>query len=459
LKVPVVIALLVVDAAGSMLALWLTFLLRYSSGWFDKPLPVEIGGPMLWLTLFWLALFALRGMYRHPVALSRFEESARVLKSVAIGILIIFIVTIDRSQPVRITRVFLLNYGLLLLLFVGFGRVAVRTFQRRLRWKGIGLSNALIVGFNEVGRRLHEQLHYYPVWGFRVVGFIDDAPPKRGHLGVHIVGRIDDLAKVIHAQRVQWILVAPPGRPDETLLRVFDRCTDQRVRFMIVADYYQMVVGLVRTIEVHGLPLVEVVPQLVELHLRLAKRLIDIAAATLWMVVLMLITPLIALAIKLDSPGPVLYRQKRVGRGGKEFTLYKFRSMVQDAEKMSGAVWAAKDDPRITRVGRFLRRTHLDELPQFYNVLKGDMSLVGPRPERPQFVEQFRDKIPLYERRLRIRPGITGWAQIRHKYDENIEDVREKTRYDLFYIDHMSLALDFRIILATTLKVIRSEGW
>jgi len=167
---------------------------------------------------------------------------------------------------------------------------------------------------------------------------------------------------------------------------------------------------------------------------------------------------LIALAIRLDSKGPILYVQKRVGRGGQIFTLYKFRSMVQDAEAKTGPVWAGKNDPRITRVGRVLRKLHLDEIPQFINVLKGDMSLVGPRPERPSFVDEFRTAIPLYERRLNVKPGITGWAQVKHKYDESLTDVIDKLRYDLFYLENMSLALDLKIIFSTMGIVIRGRG-
>jgi len=227
---------------------------------------------------------------------------------------------------------------------------------------------------------------------------------------------------------------------------------------MLVADQYQMVIGLVRTIEIHGLPLIEVHPQLVSSTTKVIKRAFDIVMGLVMSVVVLALTPLIALLIKLDNPGPVYYSQIRVGRRGKEFTLLKFRSMVMDAERKSGAVWAKKDDPRVTKFGRFLRKSHLDELPQFYNVLIGQMSLVGPRPERPKFVEEFKTKIPLYERRLRVRPGITGWAQVRHKYDESIADVAEKTRYDLFYIDHLSLSIDVKILIATALKMLRGGG-
>lgn len=450
--------LVITDSIGFALALWITFIIRYESGLLEMELPIELGGPLIIMTAGWILLFLIRGMYRSPVALSRFDEVVNVIKTVGIGVLIIFIMTFERNDPEKITRLFLVNYGTLIIVFVCFTRITVRTWQRRLRWKGIGLWNTLIIGYNDVGRRLFDQLYNYPVWGFNVIGFIDDTHEVVEEQQVPILGRINDLHRIIQEKKVQWILIAPSDRTEGDVLRIFDRCYNQRVRFMIVADYYQMVIGLVRTVGIHGSPLVEIAPQLVGLWLRIVKRTLDIVASLMMLIVLMVLVPVLAVLIKMDSPGPVFYRQRRIGKDGREFWLYKFRSMVKDAEKRSGAIWAAKNDSRITRIGGFLRQTHIDEIPQFLNVLIGNMSLVGPRPERKEFVDQFKSKIHLYERRLRIRPGITGWAQVRYKYDESIDDVKEKTRYDLFYIDHISLALDTKIILATLLKVIRGEG-
>jgi len=165
-----------------------------------------------------------------------------------------------------------------------------------------------------------------------------------------------------------------------------------------------------------------------------------------------------AILIKLDSPGPVFYRQERMGLHGKIFRIVKFRTMYVDAEKNTGPVWSTKDDPRVTRIGKYVRKFRLDEIPQAYNVLKGDMSFVGPRPERPFFVEKLSKEIPLYKRRLKVRPGITGWAQVKHKYDESIEDVKVKLRYDLFYIENMSLRMDFKIIFRTIFVVFFGKG-
>ena len=462
----VIILLLLADIFGAGLAWRLAHNLRMESGYFENPIPIEMLGPLIWLALYWVILFILQGMYRLQIALSRFDEIARCFKAVFIGSFIIYIATMDISDPISSGSMLLFYYSFLTFIFISSGRVGVRVLQRILRRRGIGLWNAIIVGYNEVGRKLHKQLHYFPVWGFNVVGFADGNVNHGEYLGKKVLGGITDLPRIIESEHVQFVLVAPDFVPQDvniqrsydSLMKVFGSCKFLRVRFMIVANFYQMVVGLVRTVEIHGLPLVEVMPQLVPISVRLTKRITDIIIGCAVSVFLVMIYPLMALLIKLDSPGPVFYVQKRIGRWGREFKVIKFRSMYKDAEKQSGAVWAQKDDPRVTRIGRLLRNNHLDEFPQFFNVLMGQMSMVGPRPERREFVEQFRTQIPLYERRLRIRPGITGWAQVRYKYDETLEDVIDKTKYDLFYIDHISLALDLKIIIATVLKMLSGGG-
>jgi lipopolysaccharide/colanic/teichoic acid biosynthesis glycosyltransferase len=190
---------------------------------------------------------------------------------------------------------------------------------------------------------------------------------------------------------------------------------------------------------------------------RITKRLFDLFWAGLGVVFLLLLFPLVALMIYLDSPGPFLYRQERLGRNGKLFRVYKFRSMVTDAEK-NGAVWAEEDDPRITPVGKILRKTHFDEFPQFFNILMGDMSVVGPRPERPEFVETLTEKIPFYRVRLAVKPGMAGWGLIHQGYGSSIEDALKKLEYDLYYIKHQSLGLDFQILLRTFWDALTMRG-
>jgi exopolysaccharide biosynthesis polyprenyl glycosylphosphotransferase len=190
----------------------------------------------------------------------------------------------------------------------------------------------------------------------------------------------------------------------------------------------------------------------------LTKRITDIVLGLVGLIGLVLLFPIIALAIYLDSPGPIFYRQERSGKGGKTFNVFKFRSMIPNAETQGKAVWATKDDPRVTHVGKFLRRTRLDELPQVINVLFGDMSIVGPRPERPQFIEQLQESIPFYRARLSVKPGLTGWAQVKYRYGSSVEDALMKLQYDLYYIKHQSLLLDALVILRTVKVVLTFKG-
>lgn len=444
MNILIIILLLLVDAIGTIFAWQLTFILRVESGLFANPLPIEAIRPLIWMTLFWWALFVLRGMYRTPHAISRFDEVVRCFKAIIIGLVCIFILTFDINEPITQNRFFLLHYGVLAFIFVGIGRLIIRMFQRILRRHNIDLYNAIIVGFNDVGRKLNNQLHYFPVWGFRVVGFVDQEKTEGEHLEKKILGKIEDLPIIIEKQQVQFILIAPEERAGDALINAFDYCCFKHVRFMIVADFNQMVSGLVRTIEIHGLPLVEVMPGSIPLSVRFIKRTVDIATGIIVSFLTLVLTPLIGLLIKLDTAGPVFISQKRVGRWEQEFSSFQFRSTKADEHN---------GEPEVTRVGRILRESYLNELPQYLNLILGQMSLVGPRPERREFVEQLKESIPLYGRRFRIRPGITGWAQVRHDNSGSLEETIEKTKYDLFYIDHISLALDLKIILATILKI------
>jgi exopolysaccharide biosynthesis polyprenyl glycosylphosphotransferase len=230
------------------------------------------------------------------------------------------------------------------------------------------------------------------------------------------------------------------------------------VSLKIIPDLYDIISGQARTNQIYGFPLIEIMPELMQPWEYAVKRAIDIVFSFVVLFVGLPIWLLVAIAIKLDSKGSIFYMQERVGKDEKHFHIIKFRSMDEEAERHSGPVWANKQDPRITRVGKIIRKLRIDEIPQLINVLDGKMSLVGPRPERPFFVDQLSREIPLYKRRLKVRPGITGWAQVKHKYDESIEDVRKKVQYDLSYIENMSLRMDLKILLNTIAVVLKGEG-
>ncbi|RMD99562.1 MAG: sugar transferase [Calditrichaeota bacterium] len=413
---------------------------------------------------FWFFIFLFFGMYRAWEAQSRVDEFIQVTKATFWGVLAIFLITFDIERdlpnPLPGSRLLLLTYWSLLAGLVGGGRFILHTFQRKLLELGIGMRRTLIVGWGEKAYELFEKVSRFPALGYRIIGFI--APfsvnGRSDYKGVPLMGALDQLSSVIHQNKVEEILIALDNHHQEKLYDVISGTDGLPVRLKIVPDLYSIITGQARTNQIYGFPLIEILPQLMPAWEKRVKRLIDIVISV-WVLCLGLpLWLLVALLIKLDSPGTILYKQERVGLNGKLFNIYKFRSMVQDAEKMTGPKWAEKDDPRITRVGKWIRKLRIDEIPQFWNVLKGEMSLVGPRPERPYFVKKLKKELPLYARRLRVRPGITGWAQIKGAYDTSIEDVKQKLQYDLFYLENMSLRMDLKILLNTIYVMLTGKG-
>ena len=272
------------------------------------------------------------------------------------------------------------------------------------------------------------------------------------------MGSLNEIENLIDNFEAREIIIALEKDDHDILIQLIAKCDQKNVGIKIVPDLYEILSGQAKTSQIYGMPLIDIMPQLMPEWEKKLKRTLDIFISLLILIITFPFCLLIAAAIKIDSKGPVFFSQERCGQNGKIFTMIKFRSMVKDAEKMSGPVWSQKDDPRITKVGKTLRRLRIDEIPQMLNVLKGEMSFVGPRPERPFFVEKLAAEIPYYKRRLKVRPGITGWAQVKHKYDETLEDVKIKLKYDLFYIENMSLRMDFKIIFRTIYVVLFGKG-
>ncbi len=457
------ILILLVDFITINLSVAVFFFIRVETGWFEM-----FSEPSYWLAstglyLYWLILFIFVGMYRTWFALSRFDELSTLFKSTFVGIFILFVVILYDDSihgTSDSNRLLIFLYWGILLAFVGSGRLFVRSFQRSLLIKGIGRRNALIIGFNPTAHKIHDSIIKFRSLGLDVQGYLavkDENVGKR-YKDVKVLDSVKNVEKWIDDYKVRNIIIALEKHEDDIMMNVITNCENKNVSIKIVPDLYNIIYGQARVTQIYGFPLIDVMPQLMPEWEKKAKRLLDIVASFMILIITSPIIILTAIAIKLDSKGPVFFKQERSGLNGNEFMVYKFRSMVSDAEAKTGPVWSIKDDPRITRVGRLIRKVRIDELPQMINVLKGEMSLVGPRPERPYFVDMLSKEIPYYKRRLKVRPGVTGWAQVKHKYDESIEDVKTKLNYDLFYIENMSLRLDIKIIFRTVFVVLFGKG-
>ena len=261
------------------------------------------------------------------------------------------------------------------------------------------------------------------------------------------------MSRIIKEHSIRELLVTIASNFHDDILSLLLPATGEGVKVKVVPDLFDVVAGHVHSTQIMGQPFMEILPEKLTFWQKVVKVCIDYVISIVVLTAGLPLWLVIAAAIKLDSPGPVFYRQERVGKGGKLFSVFKFRSMVQDAEKKSGPVWAGKNDARITRIGGLLRKSRLDEIPQLINVIRGEMSTVGPRPERPVFVEELKKTFPFYSKRLTIKPGLTGWAQVKLEYDTDIESVAKKLQYDFFYIENASIFLDLEI-LARTLKVV-----
>ncbi len=438
---------------------WIVYYyIRIESGWIVYANPPAFLLPLIVIYLYWLVIFSFAGLYQHWFVRSRFEEFSSILKTVSFGCLILFfIIFIDdfmNNAPI-ISRFLILIYWLILVICVSLGRIIIRSIQRNLLEKGIGLRNTLIVGVGEKANNLKAMIDRFPQLGYKISGFI--SVNNNSGNGKLIYGNLEEISEIIETENISEILIALESFEKEKLIDILRYCAEKKVNMKILPDMYEIVSGMAKTNQIYGVPLIEVMPDIMSPAGKLTKRILDVTVSLLALLVLSPLLILIALLIKIDTRGEIFYKQLRVGRRGEVFIMYKFRSMILDSEEY-GPEWAGENDSRITRVGRFIRRMYLDEFPQMINVLKNEMSLIGPRPERPYFVEELKKEIPYYYKRLSVKPGITGWAQIKHKYDSSLEDVKTKIQYDFYYIENMSLKLDFKIMINTIIVILLMKG-
>jgi Undecaprenyl-phosphate glucose phosphotransferase len=439
------------DLAATAAAWVGAYYLRFESGLipvYNPVPPVALCWRNLPLVVLLAALaYRLTGQYAiHRLRRLR-EEVICVLKGVGLLTLLVMAITFCLHDPYE-SRPVMALFSVLTAVFVSTARRASWSAIRHLRSRGYNQTHAVIVGTGRVARKTARSLRRASWMGIKNLGFIEDQP-SHWTSDLDILGRFADLPDLIQKYNIAHVFIALPMNRYNDARRVYDILSQTMVEVRLVADVPALAGVTLTTTNLDGLPVIGL-RESPHFGLNVViKRAMDMVLSLAALVVLSPLMLLIASLVKLTSPGPVFYRQERCGLHGGTFQMLKFRSMRVDAEQQTGAVWARKDDPRRTWFGAFLRRTSLDELPQFINVLKGDMSLVGPRPERPIFIQQFRRTIPNYMARHVVKAGITGWAQV-HGWRGNTS-LRKRVQYDLYYITHWTPWLDLRILWMTLL--------
>jgi len=407
--------------------------------------------------------FQLQGLYRLRRGRSRVDDFFAVfvgsILAVVFGIVAtLYVETYFATAAARDRGAFEVSqaaWAIFLVLNVALtftSREIVRESLER-RWRaGIGLKRILIAGAGELGRLVADKILEHRELGYQIIGFVDDRAPgdHLGYRGLPLLGTIDDAADICQRESVDHLYVALPPEQHVRMLQLIESTSREFVDVKVVPDLLQVIALRARLEDLDGIPVININDVPLQGFNSIVKRAIDIAISFVALVVLSIPFSVIAALVKLTSRGPVFYRQLRMGLDGSPFMIYKFRSMHDDAEAQTGPVFASDQDPRRTPVGKVLRRSNIDELPQFWNVLRGEMSIVGPRPERPNFVAEFKDKIPQYMLRHKVKAGITGWAQV-NGWRGNTS-IEKRIEYDLYYIENWSVRLDLKIMWLTLLR-------
>jgi len=455
------------DAILAMGAFLLAYGIRFESGL----IPLTKGTPPLenyinllpFVAVLTPMAFQIHGVYRLRRGRSRIDDFFAVVVGSILAVIFGQFATLYAqayyvSQATReagayqVSQVVWALFLALTIVFTYTSREGVRELLER-RWRaGIGLKRILIAGASDLGRMVADRILEHRELGYQVVGFVDDRAggDHIGYRGLPLLGTLPEVSEIAQRERVDHLYVALPIEEHAKLLDLMEVTSRECLDVKVVPDLLQFIAIRARLEDLDGLPVININDVPLQGFNAWVKRALDIGLSSLALTGLAIPFGIIAAIIKQSSSGPVFYRQERMGLDGKAFTVYKFRSMHLDAEDSTGPVWARDDDPRATAVGRWLRRFDLDELPQFWNVLKGDMSIVGPRPERPFFVEQFKHRIPQYMLRHKVKAGITGWAQV-NGWRGNTS-LEKRIEYDLYYIENWSVSLDLKIMWLTLVR-------
>lgn len=458
------------DVALINLAIWLAWYIRYEleiapgigEGFFYHSYSAYFPLALV-LTVLTIAVFRFEGLYRPVRGRSFWDEFYTLLNGTTTAILLIMAITFF-WRPLVFSRAMYVYAAILIVTLLTIERLILRIVRAHLRKRGIGVDRVLIVGAGEVGRALMRNFMAQPELEYHVVGFVDDDPEKnQTDIGrFKALGDTTQLPRLLKELQVDEVIVALPWTVRDKIIAIMNLCQRYNVSAKIVPDLFQLSLSRIALDAVGGIPLIALREPRLGMVDDVVKRLMDLFFGFLLFLVFAIPMLIIAILIKLDSPGPILFKQKRIGRYGQEFIAYKFRSMREGAEyeqdalsdlnEARGPLFKIRDDPRRTRVGRWIRRMSLDELPQLWNVLRGEMSLVGPRPPMPNEVEQYRE---WHKRRLDVRPGITGLSQVSGRSDLTFD---ETAMLDIYYIENWSPWMDLAILFKTIPTVLLARG-
>ncbi|MBX6771996.1 MAG: undecaprenyl-phosphate glucose phosphotransferase [Chloroflexi bacterium] len=451
----ITLVLMAVDALAVVNAVVTAYYLRFASNLiaFEEFHPfLNYLGYLVVLVIATVVVLGANGMYRPRRSISWVDHIYLIFTSVSVATAIAMVSTSVVWPETSSSRLMVALAWALSILYITVVRYVIYRLQVSLRKRGIGVHRLLIVGTGEPAHLVLERIRHSPGIGYRPVGFLAEEPGPTVAHGLPVLGTLDSIAEVVRTHQIHDVVIAIPTLSRQRLLDLVTQCANEKVNIKVFPDLFQFMTSGVNIGDLNGLPLISVKDVALRGWNLAIKRAMDVVVSAIALVLLSPLMLLIALLIKITSPdGPVFLIQERVGLDGRPFPIIKFRTMRPDAEKETGAVWAVPNDPRRTRLGAILRRYSLDELPQFINVLVGDMSLVGPRPERPVFVEQFRRTIPRYFERHREKAGLTGWAQVNGLRGNT--SIEERTAYDVWYIENWSLWLDIKILLKTLVVV------
>ncbi len=447
----------IIDAVVIVAAYLLSWYLRLYSGLFESE--GKFLGPEIYLAALvlivpgYLILYYFFHLYTSKRLQGRREELKNIVQANVIGLLLIItILFIGKESLIHFSRMMIFIFFVMNIFLEEISRLMIRQVLYRMRKQGFNQKHILLVGYSRAAEEFIDRVKANPSWGYVVRGILDDNI-ERGHIykGIKVLGRIDNLLVILPENKLDEIAITLSIGEYSRLEEIVMLCEKSGVHTKFIPDYNSIIPTKPYTEDLMGLPVINIrhVPLSTGFN-KSVKRMVDLIGASMAVIIFSPVMLITALLIKLTSPGPIIFSQERVGRQNKTFKMYKFRSMAVQKPKEEEKAWTKKDDPRVTGIGKIIRRTSIDELPQLFNVLKGDMSLIGPRPERPYYVEKFKEEIPRYMIKHQVRPGMTGWAQVNGFRGDT--SIRGRIDCDLYYIENWTVGLDIKILFLTVFK-------